>query len=201
METLETIPFETLPENTPDTQEIPLVNVVPETVPEKPKRQRKKKDDVIVPDGEVIPRRRGSKKETVTNQTPEMIAKQLFGLHQLASVMTGIDLSIQEEGAQDLGKAIYEVIKQYDLDFIGKYSPWFNLIITAAVVELPVFAKLKISLDARAKLKKAKNVTPKVSKGIEPGEPLKEDMATAGGVFANIDNSMPALDINPGRVN
>ncbi len=177
-------------ENKPleETPEIPQTEAPAQDVTEeKPKRGRKPKD---APDATVIPRKSKKKKEEEkdpeTPKTGEFFAQQIYGIHQLASVMTGIDLSITPESAQQLGQAVYEVVKEYDLSWMSKFSPLINLAVTAAIVEAPVIMKAQKALAQKAAIKKEQVQLKKDTAKIESGEPLKnanDPLSQAGDII------------------
>jgi len=158
-------------EQIPVNEEMTPLETTP-PVEEKPKRKRRTRAEMLTPDGEVMPRRGTSKAPNDTvKKSAEFFATQFFGMHMLASAITGLPLEVSEEGAKSVGEAIYDVVKQYDLTFITKYGALFTLATTLAMVEYPIFAKVKNSVDAKKVVDKVKKETANVT--IDVGAPLK----------------------------
>lgn len=88
----------------------------------------------------------GKKKGKVqfTGEDLNTLAKQVFGLHQIAALATGIpELAIREEEATMLGGAIATVAQEYDLEMSGKTGAMLQLIAVCGMVYIPKFAALK----------------------------------------------------------
>ena len=175
---------------TTDTQETPNVDPTPQIEanevpqPEKKKRGPKGPRTPKAPDASVIPRKgkggeAASAKEEKTSKdsitkTAEFYARQVEGMHMMASMLTGLDLSIKSSEAQTLGEAIYLVVKEYDLEFISKYAPLLNLAATTLMVEVPVVMRATEAVKVRkAAQGEAKAKTKLQGPGVEVGTPLQ----------------------------
>lgn len=83
------------------------------------------------------------------------LAKQLVGIHQMASMLTGIgELQISEGEAQMLAGGVLGVAEQYDLSIDGKTGAAIQLLAAAAMVYAPramhIMAKAKKAREAQA---------------------------------------------------
>jgi hypothetical protein len=147
--------------------------------------------------GEEVPKKRNSKqpqpadvlptkdkkgKESVSSVlTKDSVVKQVFGLHEIVALLTVPEAAITESDAELLGGAIYEVIKDSDLEWLSKYEKYINLAVAAAVVEVPTAIRVKAAMDAKKKkpvitsdegeAKKEDKI--RTINGIAAGEPLK----------------------------
>lgn len=107
-------------------------------------------------------------KAKASNLTADFFAKQIYGTHELLGLFFGEEAKIDREGAVMLGEAVYEVVKEYDLEYIGKFGKWSGLITAAAIVEVPVIMRLQ----KKASLAKAKPLTQTVSQLPNESAPL-----------------------------
>lgn len=199
MESLEEMLLKPAPEKVEKVEEVkteivePIAADVPPSEEPKPKRSRREK----IPNGEVIPRRKkGAKEEEVKvleTQPAEFFANQLFGLHQIAALMTGLPVQITEEDSKKLGDAVHGVVKQYDLSWLTKFTPIFNLMIVVAVVEAPVIMKAQAVVNAKRQASKPQPFKA-VNATIEGGLPVKDSTTdvpktdVSGGGFANVSD-------------
>lgn len=153
--------------------------------PQEPKKTRgRPRKNQQIPEADVIPRKVkepkvGKNAEKSTSQTAEFFAQQIFGMHTLASLITGMDLTIDPKGAASMGQAIYEVVKEYDLSWLNKFTPVMNLIVTTAIVEGPVILKARAQSQAKKAQKKEAQILKNPSP-LEGGEPLKVQPAAGG---------------------
>ena len=215
METLEEMLLKPVPpksdetskiEETVKTEEPPKtedVGKAEEPIGEKPKRSRKPK----IPNGEVIPRKkRGAKEEELKipeAQPAEFFAQQLFGIHQIAALMTGLPVTITEDDAKKLGDAVHGVVKQYDLTWITKFTPILNLMLVVAVVEAPVVIRGQAAMSEKRAAMKPKPFKAVVA-SVENGLPIKDSSSavpentTATGVFANLSSDMKGVELKRG---
>lgn len=177
---------------------IPVVitpaNDAPTPEDTKPKRQRPPR----IPNADVIPRKKRGKKEDDTPkitepQPAEFFAQQLYGIHQLAALMTGLPVQISEEDSKKLGDAIHGVVKQFDLSWIGKFTPIVNLAVAVTVVEAPVIMRAQAALsEKRAATKPQPFKVP--SMVVEDGLPIKDSLTDVPeppaqtGVFSNLSD-------------
>lgn len=138
---------------------------------EKPKRKRgRPKKDAAVP-ADVIPRRKG-KKEEVSAINVDGLAKQIQGVHQLASLFFP-GAEIDEMSARMLAEAIADIAQEYNLQFLGKYGKWLNLAMVVTIVELPVVARVRENLERKKKEKaKQQGEVTAMQKGVAAGPPL-----------------------------
>lgn len=173
-------------EKLPDSPELETPGVEGEPAPE-PKRGRGRPRKTQIPEADVIPRKAkdakpSSKKEEEknTNQTAEFFAQQIFGIHTLASLVTGMDLMIDAKGAASMGAAVYEVVKQYDLSWLNKFTPVMNLIVTTAIVEGPVILKAQAQAKAKRAEKQEAQVLKSPATTVEQGPPLKATPQASG---------------------
>lgn len=148
-----------------------------EELGEEPPRKRGKSPQPA----DVLPTKEGKKGEKIgTVLTKESVVKQVFGLHQILALMTVPEAAISESDAELLGSAIYEVIKDSDLEWLAKYEKYINLAVAAAVVEVPTALRIKESLDKKKKkpIIKTGNKSEKKEENpfediVAKGEPLK----------------------------
>ena len=158
----------------PQEAEQPETTILGEEAP-KPKRKRRTKAEM--PDSEVMPRKSKSKvdpKEDKNDLNPsaEFFANQFYGLHLLATAITKIDCTITKEESQQVGQAVYDVIKEYDMTWLNKSAPILNLVVTIAMVELPVYLKVQAQLTPKKITQQVINEA-KEETVIESGEPLQ----------------------------
>lgn len=117
--------------------------------PPKPRRGRPPKDPNAVKTEKVVkdtgPAVKARKK---TTYDPQLLAKQLFGLHTMAAQMTGIpEAQISSDEAMMLANSVIGVAEQYDLSIDGKTGAAIQLLATAAMIYAPRLLHIK----ARAK--------------------------------------------------
>jgi len=142
--------------------EAPDAEAKASTVEEKPK--------AVAPDvpgltEQTKQKRKGGRKPVKVQLTPERIARGLEGLHRVADLfLPGAAITRQE--ADLMGEAIYEVIQEYDLSWLLKYLPVINLAITVAMVEYPVFLRVKANREAAKKQAQAPSVVQAGPKGV-----------------------------------
>jgi hypothetical protein len=131
---------------------------------------------------DVLPTKDKKGKETVSSVlSKDSVIKQVLGIHQILALVTVPEAAITESDAELLGSAIYEVIKDSDLEWLTKYEKYINLAVAAAVVEVPVALRVKGAMDAKKKKPvvkaesedKKKDDKIRTINGIAEGEPLK----------------------------
>lgn len=133
---------------------------------------------------DVLPTKDKPNKSTVSSVlSKDSVVKQVFGIHQILALVTVPEAAISEADADLLGGAIYEVIKDSDLEWLTKYEKYINLAVAAAVVEVPTALRIKAAMAAKKKQpatkvdddKKAdkKDDKTKIVNGIAAGEPMK----------------------------
>ena len=141
----------------------PETNAAPESAPpERRRRGRPPKNESL--DAEKIPGSTGAassarpsrQKKPKSAADVGALAKQLTGLHVMASMMTGIpEVQISEGEATMLASGIMGVADQYDLSIDGKTGAAIQLLAAAAMVYGPRLLAIK----AKAKAAKANAVT------------------------------------------
>ena len=175
------IPPEILEETPPivDLEKLPA----DETPTEKPGRGRPPKN----PDNVGIPRiknsggRKSKKDETPKmEKTAEFFAAQVLGIHQVLTIFTGMDLTIKPDDAASLGSAIYEVVKEHDLEWLTKFSPYINLALTVVVVETPIILKVKAAVNAKKNQSRETKVLKQDIPKVDTGDPLRQAGALVG---------------------
>lgn len=131
---------------------------------------------------DVLPTKDKNKKDNISSVlSKDSVIKQVYGLHQILALVTVPEAAISESDAEMLGGAIYEVIKDSDLEWLSKYEKYINLAVAAAVVEVPTAIRVKTAMDAKhkkpavkeEKKEEHKSEKIKVFNGIAEGEPLK----------------------------
>lgn len=106
--------------------------------------------------------------------SPEILAQQVKGLHQIASMFVP-GAEIADPQAKMLGDAIYEVVKDSNLEWLQKYGKYINLAVTVAIVEFPVAMRVRAIRDQKiqeARAQQAQMQAPK-STGVDAGQPLR----------------------------
>lgn len=71
-----------------------------------------------------------------------MLAKKIYGVHQLAGKVFGPEAEIEAQSAEELATAITDVLKEYDITFSGKTAALAGLVFTALAVEGPIIYKI-----------------------------------------------------------
>lgn len=138
-------------------------SAAPESAPpERRRRGRPPKSETL--DAERIPGSSGAsstarpsrQKKPKSAADVGALAKQLAGLHVMASMMTGIpEVQISDAEATMLAGGIMGVADQYDLSIDGKTGAAIQLLAAAAMVYAPRILAIK----AKAKAAKANAVT------------------------------------------
>lgn len=101
-----------------------------------------------VDDAKPMPGKRGPKpgrrKKGMSDEDKGTLAKQVMGLHQIASMATGVpELAISEPEAALLASAIANVSVEYGLSMSGKTGALLQLLGVAAMVYLPRLGAVK----------------------------------------------------------
>lgn len=129
----------------------------------------------------VIPKKKkssgSSKKEPEVPKlelTPEILSQQVKGLHQIASMFVP-GAEITEPQAKMLGDAIYEVMKDSNLEWLTKYGKYINLAVTVAIVEFPVAMRVKAIKEQQLQEKRAQQAQMQAPQktGVDAGQPLR----------------------------
>lgn len=135
----------------------------------------------------VLPKKDGSGAEKIiTELNAETVSNNIFGIHQILAMMVTPEFAIGKDEAKVLGEAVYNVIKDYNLEFLNKYSKYIDLIFAVAVVEVPVGMRVSAAIKKKKTSKKAdkegseaigadskKAVQIAKELGVAQGEPLK----------------------------
>jgi len=119
----------------------PVKPPVVDTPEEKPKRPRKTSGGEKKTSGKTkkeLPKS-GGKTPTLDEAT---IARNIMGLHMMLSIATTPKAMISPENAQAMAHAIYDVMQQFDMEWLGKYLPFVNLFGTVVVCEAPTVIAL-----------------------------------------------------------
>lgn len=92
-------------------------------------------------------------KVSFSGEDLDALAKQVMGLHQLASIATGIpELTISEQESKMLGGSLATVAEEYGLELSGKTGAMFQLIAVCGMIYVPKFAVLKTRVaEAKAR--------------------------------------------------
>lgn len=103
---------------------------------------------------ESLPGKRGPKpgrrKKGMTPEALENMAKQIQGLHHIASVATGLEeLRINEMEAAMLSRALTGVSEEYGLSLSGKTGATLQLLGVMAMVYVPRLGAIKAKAAAR----------------------------------------------------
>lgn len=157
---------EVIPEATPKTVPIPKVE-------EKPKRKaaaKKKKSQTPAFDPALF--------------TPEAIATQIQGAHEIASVFLGPAARIGEAPALAMGKSIAQIIELYGMEWVMRYMPWIGLVLTVAACETPVALAVKADIARKREAKQRGEVPEPNSSGpslsiarvLPPADQLREEI-------------------------
>lgn len=94
-------------------------------------------------------------KVSFSGEDLDALAKQVMGLHQLASIATGIpELAISEQESKMLGGSLASVAEEYGLELSGKTGAMLQLIAVCGMIYVPKFAVLKTRV-AEAKARRA----------------------------------------------
>lgn len=92
------------------------------------------------------------------------LAEQIFGLHQLASMMTGLQsLLITDKQAVALAGPVIDCAKKWNIPLSVEGWPELQLLATAAAIYVPLAATLQMEIAAR----RAKSAHPED----QPGDP------------------------------
>lgn len=83
-----------------------------------------------------------AKKITSKTIKGPMLAKKIYGIHQLAGKVFGPEAEIEAQSAEELANAITDVLKEYDITFSGKTAALAGLTFTVLAVEGPIVYKL-----------------------------------------------------------
>ena len=78
--------------------------------------------------------------------TPQAIATQIQGVHEIAAVFLGPAAKMPEASALAMGSQIHHIIELYGMDWVMKYLPWIGLVLTTAACETPVIMAVKQDL-------------------------------------------------------
>lgn len=90
------------------------------------------------------------------------LAEQIYGMHQLASMMTGLhSLVITDKQAIALAGPIIDVAKKWNIPLTIDGMPELQLLATAAAIYVPLAATLQMEINAR----KAKSAHPEDQSG------------------------------------
>lgn len=81
--------------------------------------------------------------------TPEAIATQIQGAHEIAAVFLGPAARIGEAPALAMGTSIAQIIELYGMDWVMRYMPWIGLVLTVAACETPVALAVKADRDRK----------------------------------------------------
>lgn len=131
---------------------------------------------------EALPTKDKGKTVAATSLTKETVVKQVYGLHQIAALMLTPEAAISEADAELLGSAVYDVIKDSNLEWLSKYEKYINLAVAAVIVEVPTAMRVSEALKKKAKpATVAENEQPEKKQegkirtinGIAEGEPIK----------------------------
>ncbi len=114
---------------------------------EPPKKRRGRKPTPA----DVLPTKEGKARKVGSVLTKESVIKQIQGLHQVLALMTVPEAAISESEAQLLGEAVYEVIKDSELEWLSKYEKYINLAVAVTVVEVPTALRIKEAMDKKKK--------------------------------------------------
>ena len=85
--------------------------------------------------------------------TPESIATQIQGVHEIAAVFLGPAARIAEGPALAMGKSIAQIIELYGMEWVMKYMPWVGLVLTVAACETPVALAVKADMTRKREAK------------------------------------------------
>lgn len=140
---------DTPPDTETDSDLGPQETVTPEAPP-KPRRGRPPKDPNAVKT-EKISKDTGPSVKPRKRATydPQLLSKQLFGIHKMASQMTGLpELQIDNDESMALANSIIGVSEQYDLSIDGKTGAAIQLLATAAMIYGPRLLYIKARAQA-----------------------------------------------------
>lgn len=87
-----------------------------------------------------------------------LLAKQIIGVHKLASFAFGPEAEIEAEGAEELAKAINAVCKEYKIKLTGKALALSSLAFAVATIELPIWAGVLKSYNRNKPIKGVKQL-------------------------------------------
>src|SRR5574337_178250 len=127
-------------------------------IPEAPKRRRgrppgstnKLKPEAISVDGATKPKR-GRPRKDAGPRDVNSLARQIFGLHTLAAMATGIpEATIGEQESVMLATALDSVADQYGLSLDGKTGAAIQLIATAAMIYAPRVVAVRARIAAQS---------------------------------------------------
>ena len=115
--------------------------------------------------------------------TPESIATQIQGVHEIAAVFLGPAARIGEGPALAMGKSIAQIIELYGMEWVMKYMPWVGLVLTVAACETPVALAVKADL-ARKRAAQRRGEVPEAQGGsslsiarvLPPADQLREEI-------------------------
>ncbi len=116
--------------------------------------------------------------------TPESIATQIQGVHEIAAVFLGPAARIGEAPALAMGKSIAQIIELYGMEWVMKYMPWVGLVLTVAACETPVALAVKADIARKREAKQRGEVPEPNSSGpslsiarvLPPTDQLREEI-------------------------
>ncbi|MFP5213027.1 MAG: hypothetical protein ACLGPL_06570, partial [Acidobacteriota bacterium] len=115
--------------------------------------------------------------------TPESIATQIQGVHEIAAVFLGPAARIGEGPALAMGKSIAQIIELYGMEWVMKYMPWVGLVLTVAACETPVALAVKADIARKREAKQRGEVpdhsgSPSLSiaRVLPPADQLREEI-------------------------
>lgn len=117
------------------------------------------------------PKKRAKKHPAIPS---DKIGRQIYGLHQIACILTkDPQYAIQEEQAELLGLALFDVCDKYELWWLFAQTPLVTLITTAVMVEGPIVKHAIESFAEKRKQRQEKAPKPEQTqeRAVEPETP------------------------------
>ena len=114
--------------------------------------------------------------------TPESIATQIQGVHEIAAVFLGPAARIGEAPALAMGKSIAQIIELYGMEWVMKYMPWVGLVLTVAACETPVALAVKADITRKREAKQRGEVPEpngpslSIARVLPPADQLREEI-------------------------
>ena len=158
-----------------------LAEIIPEATP-KPVPVPKPEDEK--PKRKPSPKKKKAKAPEFDPSlfTPESIATQIQGVHEIAAVFLGPAARIGEGPALAMGKSIAQIIELYGMEWVMKYMPWVGLVLTVAACETPVALAVKADITRKREAKQRGEVPEpngpslSIARVLPPADQLREEI-------------------------